>query len=73
MLNPLLYLAEVDGAAIEIPATKLAAEALIQLAGREGFLAVIEGIGKHFTTDPKKTEDKIKNSDGIPASETVAG
>jgi hypothetical protein len=56
MLNPLLYLAEVDGHALDIPATKTAAEALIQLAGREGFIAVIEGIGKHFASTPQETE-----------------
>src|ERR1700744_5751409 len=38
MLNPLLYLAEVDGHALDVPRTKVAAEALIQLAGREGFI-----------------------------------
>ena|ERR1700722_13787943 len=73
MLNPLLYLAEVDGAGLEVPGTKRAAEALIQLAGREGFIAVVEGITKHFVIDAKTTEARIKNSDSTPNSETVAG
>ena len=73
MLNPLLYLAEVDGVAIDVPGTKLAAEALIQLAGREGFLAIIDGIAKHFAFDPRAMEQKIKNVDGTPDSDSAAG
>jgi hypothetical protein len=73
MLNPLLYLAEVDGVAIEVPSTKLAAEALIQLAGREGFLAIMDGIVKYFAIDQKAIEQKIKNVDGTPDSGSVAG
>src|ERR1019366_7216141 len=41
MLNPLLYLAEIDGEPVSLPRNKIQAEALIQRAGREGFLAVI--------------------------------
>ena len=43
MLNPLLYLAEIDGEPVGIPKSKMQAEALIQRAGREGFMAVIRG------------------------------
>jgi hypothetical protein len=67
MLNPLLYLAEIDGDSITIPRNKLQAEALINRAGRDGFLAVIEGITKHFVADSAALEEKIKNGEGIPA------
>jgi GTP cyclohydrolase III len=67
MLNPLLYLAEIDGAAVDIPRTKLKIEALIQWAGQEGFVAVIEGIGKYFGGDSENLKEKIKNGDGTPA------
>jgi hypothetical protein len=67
MLNPLLYLAEIDGEPVMIPRNKRHAEALIQRAGREGFIAVIEGITKHFAADSEAMEQKIKNGDGIPA------
>ncbi len=60
MLNPLLYLAEIDGDPVGIPRNKIQAEALIQRAGREGFMAVIEGITKHFAADGAM-EEKIKN------------
>ena len=59
MLNPLLYLAEIDGEPVPIPRNKIQAEALIQRAGREGFLAVIEGITKHFAAE--SLDEKIKN------------
>jgi len=67
MLNPLLYLAEIDGDSISVPRNKLQAESLIQRAGREGFLAVIEGIAKHFASDHTALEQKIKNEEGTPA------
>lgn len=71
MLTPLLYLAEIDGSPVEIPRNKRQVEALIQRAGREGFAAIIDGIGKHFT--PAKADDKIKNVVGTPDSETDSG
>ena len=61
MLNPLLYLAEIDGDPVMIPRNKAQAEVLIQRAGREGFLAVIEGITKHFAQDEATFKDKVKN------------
>ena len=66
MLNPLLYLAEIDGEPVAIPRTRLQVDALIQRAGREGFLAVVEGITKHFAAKGS-LEEKIKNGDGTPA------
>jgi GTP cyclohydrolase III len=66
MLNPLLYLAEIDGVAVEVPRTKLQIEALIQWAGQEGVLAAVEGIGRHFG-DAGDVKEQIKNVDGIPA------
>ncbi len=67
MLNPLLYLADIDGIPVEIPRTKLQVDGLIQRAGREGFIAVVEGITKYFAGDNAALEDKIKNGDGTPA------
>ena len=67
MLNPLLYLAEIDGNPVEIPRSKLQVDGLIQRAGREGFLAVVEGITRHFAGDAAELEGKIKNGDGTPA------
>ena len=65
MLNPLLYLAEIDGEPVPIPRNKIQAEALIQRAGREGFLAVLEGITEHFAGGGS-LDEKIKNGDGTP-------
>lgn len=67
MLNPLLYLAEIDGEPVAIPRNKIQAEALIQRAGREGFIAVLQGIADHFSADAKGLDEKIKNADGTPA------
>jgi hypothetical protein len=73
MLNPLLFLAEIDGEPVEIPRNKRQIEALIQRAGREGFVAVFEGVVKHFSVDQKELEDKIKNVVGTQDSETDSG
>ena len=67
MVNPLLYLAEIDGEAIDIPRNHRQVEALIQRAGREGFFAVVAGIAQHFATDQESLESKIKNADGTTA------
>lgn len=61
MLNPLLYLAEIDGEPVGVPRNKIQAEALIQRAGREGFLAVLKGIETHFAADAASLDEKIKN------------
>lgn len=61
MLNPLLYLAEIDGEAVAIPRSKMQAEALIKRVGREGFLAIVKGIEQHFAVDEKAFEEKVKN------------
>ena len=66
MVNPLLFLAEIDGELQPIPRTKLAIDALIQTAGREGYLAVWEGILKHFSGNVADLEEQIKNGDGTP-------
>ena len=42
MLNPLLFIAEIDGIVQPFPTTKIAVDSLITTAGREGFLAVTE-------------------------------
>jgi hypothetical protein len=66
MINPLLYLAEIDGQPVHIPRSKVAIDALIQLAGREGFMAVMRGISEHFVVDEAALNEKIKNADGTP-------
>jgi hypothetical protein len=73
MLNPILCIAEIDGARIEIPRTHAQIEALISRAGQEGFVAAFEGVTKYFATDQKDLEQRIKNVDSTPASETVSG
>jgi hypothetical protein len=80
MLNFLLLIGEIDGVDCEIPRTKRAVEALIQWGGPEAFQAITGALAdendnevKTFFGNDKSTETKIKNSDGIPASETVAG
>ena len=73
MLNPLLFLAEIDGESVEIPRNKRQVEALIQRAGREGFSAVFEGVVKNFSSDQKDIEQKIKNAVGTQDSETDSG
>jgi hypothetical protein len=65
-LNPLLFLAEIDGEHVAIPRNKIQAEALIKRAGREGYIGVIQGINKHFSDDAVSLEEKIKNVDGTP-------
>jgi hypothetical protein len=67
MLNPLLYLAEIDGNPVEIPRNKMQVDGLITRAGREGFIAVVEGITRHFAGDNAALKDKIKNAEGTPA------
>src|SRR5580658_377821 len=53
MLNPILCIAEIDGAKIEIPRTHAQIEALINRVGQEGFVAAFEGVTKHFASDQK--------------------
>jgi hypothetical protein len=73
MINPLLLIAEIDGDPISTPRTHAQIEALIQRAGREGFSAAFDGMMKHFADDPKELDQKIKNVDSTPASETASG
>ena len=73
MINPLLLIAEIDGDPLTTPRTHAQIEALIQRAGREGFAAAFDGMMKHFADDPKAMDEKIKNADGTPASETASG
>ena len=66
MLNPLLFVVEIDGHPVLFPASKAEAELLIKRVGREGFTAVLKGITKHFALDQAELDDKIKKGDGIP-------
>jgi len=72
MINPLLLIAEIDGEPIDVPRTHPQIEALIKRAGREGFMAALEGM-KEFATDQKELETKIINGEGTPGSETGSG
>ena len=67
MLNPLLYIAEVDGEAVLFPTTMLQVRALIQKADRHGFIAVLEGIQKHFSANDEALTEQLKNLSGTPA------
>jgi len=67
MLNPLLYIAEIDGEPVQFPTTVLGVRALIQKADRHGFLAALEGIQKHFALDEEALAEQIKNLPGTPA------
>ena len=73
MVNPLLYIAEIDGETVSIPRTHAQVEALIKKAGREGFIAASLGIKNHFSGDNAALEEQIKNLLGTPDSETAAG
>ena len=64
MLMPLLYLSEIDGESIELPKTKREAEALIQLAGHDGYTAVMVGVAKHFKDANPDLEELVKNGGG---------
>jgi hypothetical protein len=72
-LNPLLYLAEIDGDPVQTPRTKLQAEALIQRAGREGYTTIMATVLEHFAPDEKELETRIKNVVGTPNYETGSG
>src|SRR4051812_13323044 len=41
MLNPLLYIVEIDGEKVDFPKTPIQVRALIQLADRHGFIAAL--------------------------------
>lgn len=66
MLNPLLFIAEIDGVVQPFPTTKIAVDSLINTAGREGFLAAIKGITDHFGGDDGDFKEAVKNGDGTP-------
>lgn len=67
MLQPLLFIAEIDGDVQPFPTTKIAVESLINTAGREGFLAVLKALPEHFGGNAAEAEELIKNGDGTPA------
>ncbi len=49
MCVPLLYVAEIDGAPIAQPTSKLQIEALIQRLDEHGLAAITAGIEEHFS------------------------
>ena len=73
MVNPLLYIAEIDGDQIPIPRTLMQVEALIQRADHEGFIAAALGIKDHFSESNPELEKQIKNLVGTQDSETASG
>lgn len=73
MVNPLLYIAEINGERVEIPRTHQQVEALIARAGQEGFIAAALGIKEHFSESNPELERQIKNLVGTPESETDSG
>jgi hypothetical protein len=66
MLNPLLFIAEIDGVVQPFPTSKIAVDSLINTAGREGFLAAVKGITEHFG-GADEAQEQVKNGDGTPA------
>ena len=67
MLNPLLFIAEIDGMVQPFPSSKIAVDSLINTAGREGFLAAFKGIQEHFGGQLEGFEEHVKIGDGTPA------
>jgi hypothetical protein len=67
MLNPLLFIAQIDDMAMPFPTTKIAVDSLINTAGRDGFLAALKGIQEHFGGDLSDFEEQVKNGAGTPA------
>ncbi len=61
MLNPLLYIVEIDGGKVEFPKTMIQVRALIQLADRHGFMAAVKGITEHFAQNDAALNEQIKN------------
>jgi hypothetical protein len=61
MLNPLLFIAEIDGDPVGIPRTQIQVDELIQRAGEEGFIAASLGIKQHFSTTNPALQEQIKN------------
>lgn len=66
MLNPLLFIAEIDGIVQPFPTSKIAVDSLINTAGREGFVAAFKGINEHFGGDLADFEAQVKNGGGTP-------
>jgi hypothetical protein len=66
MLNPLLFITEIDGIVQPFPTSKIAVDSLINTAGREGFIAAVQGITEHFGGDAGDLEAQIKNGEGTP-------
>lgn len=64
MVLPLLYVAAIDGVAVNPLRTDLQVDALIQRLEEEGIAAVIAGVQAHFsrTADPAEEKAALKNS-----------
>ncbi|MDY3551404.1 hypothetical protein R5W24_000480 [Gemmata sp. JC717] len=67
MLNPLLFITEIDGVVQPFPSSKIAVDSLINTAGREGFVAAFSGIQEHFGGQLEGFEEQVKNGPGTPA------
>lgn len=60
LVMPLIFLVKIDGEPVPPPRTKVAAEALIQQLGHDGYKALSAGIKTHFVA--ALNEDSVKNS-----------
>jgi len=61
MCMPLLWVVAIDGDRINPPSTKAEIEALIQRVEGDGFVAIQEGIGKHFSGVSQQSVESAKN------------
>lgn len=67
-LMPLMHVSAIDGETLAFPGTKRQIEAHIQLVGREGLGAVMQGIQKLFPESEQALtkDEKVGNADGTP-------
>lgn len=62
MVAPVLYVAGIDGDAVERPAGERELRALLQRLDEAGYQAVLEGITKHFTPANDNKDSQLKKS-----------
>ena len=60
MVNPLTYVAEIDGIPVKQPRDEAEVNRLINTVGRHAFMPIIEAITKHFG-DADEFQEKLKN------------
>ena len=62
MCLPLMYVADIDGVPVHLPATKREVEALFQRLDEDGLEAVNEGIAEYFSRKTKEEAAAAKKS-----------